>query len=82
MDCPSCHSKAKENGPDHILCSTCGELHRTEQGEWVPGAPAPKDPPEHQRRRDAETPVVMEPQDEALFVPVRLTVGDDEREER
>lgn len=35
MDCPSCQSKAKEIGPDRVVCGTCGDITRVD-GEWVP----------------------------------------------
>lgn len=49
MDCPSCQSKAKEIGPDRILCGTCGDLSRVD-GEWVASEsvepPTPEPTPE------------------------------------
>jgi len=56
MDCPSCNNKAKEQGPDRIICGTCGDLSRV-GGEWIPTeagppevipveeTPSPEDPP-------------------------------------
>ena len=78
MDCPSCSNKAKEQGPDRIICGTCGDLSRVD-GEWIPTeAGPPGSVPVEQKPPVGQEPPIPEPPPEPPPEPVVADDQDDE----
>lgn len=81
MNCPSCDNKAKEQGPDRIVCGTCGDLSRVE-GEWVPTEAGPPEPipveqvtPVPEPEPEPDPPVVDDQDDEDKNWLTRFDLG-------
>ena len=82
MDCPSCNNKAKEQGPDRIICGTCGDLSRV-AGEWIPTEAGPPEPiPEPVPSAAGNVEPIPEPPDpEPIPEPVVVDDEGDEEED-